>query len=289
MAFSTYSHLCEVASDYSSLARAIEADEAQCSEKPVQEVRQQFALALEVMRESAEKSLSEKLVSRTGLTGGDGLLVANSDTTVLSDSTFSRVIACSLATAETNARMGKIVAAPTAGACGVLPGVLIPIAQSHCIDDDTIIDALLVAGAIGEIFASSSTLSGAAGGCQAEIGTASAMAAGALCYMLGGSAVAVGHAASLAMQGQLGLVCDPVGGLVEIPCVVRNATGASIALGAAQMALAGVEFPIPLDEVVKAASRIGKSIHPSLRETGRAGLANTPTGIRITPKPCTQN
>jgi len=187
-----------------------------------------------------------------------------------------------MATAELNAAMGRIVAAPTAGASGILPGIFLTLAHDHDLDDDTLIDGLLVAGAIGACFAAQATLSGAAGGCQAEIGTAAAMTAAAVAYMLGNSAEAVGHAAAFAMQGQLGLVCDPVAGLVEVPCVARNATGAAVALAGAQMALAGLQFPIPFDEVVDAASRVGAAIPPSLRETAKGGLAITPTAKQIT-------
>jgi L-serine dehydratase len=177
--------------------------------------------------------------------------------------------------------MGRIIAAPTAGASGIVPGVLITIAAERGLDDDALVDALFVAGALGAIFAARATLAGAVGGCQAEIGISAAMAAGALAYLLGGSPAQVGHATALAMQGQLGLVCDPVAGLVEIPCIMRNATGASVALAGAEMALAGIEFPIPLDEVVGAMASVGASLPPSLRETAQGGLAKTPTGKKI--------
>ncbi|MDO8987503.1 MAG: L-serine ammonia-lyase, iron-sulfur-dependent, subunit alpha, partial [Coriobacteriia bacterium] len=147
--------------------------------------------------------------------------------------------------------------------------------------DRDVADALITASAIGAIIASRATLSGAAGGCQAEIGSAAAMAAAAVTELLGGTADQCGHAASLALQGLLGLVCDPVGGLVEVPCVARNATGAAVALSAAEMALAGVKFPIPFDQVVDAAAMVGRSLPPSLKETAAGGLAVTPEGRRL--------
>jgi len=216
------------------------------------------------------------------MTGGDGaLLLARANTLSGGHGLFTRAIGSAVATAEVNAAMGRIVAAPTAGAAGVIPGTLIPMAETHGIDDDRLVDALAVAGAIGAIYAATSTLAGAAGGCQAEIGTGASMAAGALCYLLGGSAQQVGHAAAIAMQGQLGLVCDPVGGLVEIPCVMRNLTGTAVALAATEAALAGVEFPLSLDDVVMAAHRVGDSLPPSLRETARGGLAVTPGAQKL--------
>jgi L-serine dehydratase len=187
-------------------------------------------------------------------------------------------IARALAVAEVNASMGRIVAAPTGGASGVLPAVLTTIAERTGAPRERTVLALVTAAAIGGVIAARATLSGAAGGCQAEIGSASAMAAAAAVELAGGTPSQAGHAASFALQGLLGLVCDPVGGLVEVPCVVRNATGTAVALAAVELALAGVEFPIPLDEVIDAMGHVGRSLPPSLRETARGGLAVTPTG-----------
>jgi L-serine dehydratase len=178
--------------------------------------------------------------------------------------------------------MGRIVAAPTGGASGVLPGVLLALADGAGADDDSLVDALFTAGAIGGVIAARASLSGASGGCQAEIGSAAAMAAAAGVELLGGTPQESGHAASLALQGLLGLVCDPVGGLVEVPCVARNATGAAVALAGIELALAGVTFPIPFDEVVDASASVGRSLPPSLRETAIGGLAGTPTAHRLT-------
>ena len=293
MPYPSFSTLLEDATATNqSLAECIQSREATDSETSVEEVRARLAEALKVMREAVEQGSDPDIKSRTGLTGGDAArlfaAVNNPDSINVIGPLFTHILAASMATVELNAAMGRIVAAPTAGASGVLPGVFLTLLHDdnldHGLDDDTLIDGLLVAGAIGACFAAQATLSGAAGGCQAEIGTASAMTAGAVTYMLGSTEhrnEAVGHAASFAMQGQLGLVCDPVAGLVEVPCIARNATGAAIALAGAQMALAGLKFPIPFDEIVDTASRVGAAIPPSLRETAKGGLAITATGKRI--------
>jgi len=276
----------EAAESKQTLAECVQQRESLEAGISVAEVRARSAAALQVMREGVTAGADPDLRSASGLSGGASaklLAVAGGDAAespVVGD-LFARILGTTLATVELNAAMGRIVAAPTAGASGVLPGVLLTVAQERGLDDDALIDALLVAGALGACFAARATLAGAAGGCQAEVGTAAAMTAGALVYMLGGSAEAVGHGATLALQGQLGLVCDPVAGLVEVPCVARNATGAAIALAGAQMALAGVTFPIPFDEAVVAAATVGASLPPSLRETAQGGLAKTPTGKQL--------
>jgi L-serine dehydratase len=177
--------------------------------------------------------------------------------------------------------MGRVVAAPTGGASGILPGVLIATADDRGLGDDAVVDALFAAAAIGAVIEARTNLSGAAAGCQAEVGAAAAMAAGAATELLGGSPEEAGHAAALALQGLLGLVCDPVCGLVEVPCVARNGTAAGVALSAIEMARAGVRFPIPFDEVAEALASVGRALPASLRETARGGLAATPTARRI--------
>jgi L-serine dehydratase len=177
--------------------------------------------------------------------------------------------------------MGVIVAAPTAGGAGVLPGVLTGLAAAQQVPDERVVDALATAGLIGAVIAERASLSGAEGGCQAETGAAAAMAAGAAVEMLGGTPRQAYHATALAQQGTLGLVCDPLGGLVELPCVFRNATGAAIALAAIEMAMAGVEFAIPADEVIDVMGEIGKEMDVRYRETAGGGLAATPTGRRL--------
>ena len=185
---------------------------------------------------------------------------------------MGRVIAQALQMGESNACMKRIVAAPTAGACGVLPAVLIPLFR----DDPNTIRALFVAAGIGQVIATRASIAGASGGCQAEIGSASAMAAGALTALGGGIPSQITHAAAMALKNLLGLVCDPVGGLVEVPCVKRYVIGSVNALSAADMALAGIISRIPPDQVIDAMREVGDQMHPSLRETGQGGLANTP-------------
>lgn len=281
MAFATFEDLLLAAADSRSIARAALERESSESGMSPDEIRAIMATRLEVMRESVAQGLAGRARSRSGLTGGDAARVAASRTGPLSG-VVQQAVARSLAVAEVNASMGRIVAAPTGGASGVLPGVVLSVGEQNGLPDAALIDGLLAASAIGGIIAARATLSGAAGGCQAEIGSAAAMAAAAVTEMLGGDPGQVGHAASLALQGLLGLVCDPVGGLVEVPCVARNATGSAVALASAQMALAGVTFPIPFDQVVDAANQVGRSIPPSLRETARGGLAITPAARSLT-------
>ena len=221
--------------------------------------------------------------SRSGLVGGDAAKVeqAAAQGRLLGGDYLAAVTAEALKTAECNACMKRIVAAPTAGSCGVLPAVLLPLARSGEADDDAICDALYVAAGFGQVIASRATLAGAEGGCQAEVGAASAMAAAALCYLKGGSPAACAAAAAMALGNLLGLVCDPVAGLVEVPCVKRNVVGAVNAVSCANMALAGIDSAIPCDEVIDAMGRVGRQLSPDLRETGAGGLAATPTGRAI--------
>ena len=186
-----------------------------------------------------------------------------------------------LAVQEVNAAMGVIVAAPTAGGAGVLPGVLLGIARRVPVTDEQLVRGLAAAGLVGAVVAVRASLSGAEGGCQAETGAAAAMAAAAGVEVLGGTPEEASHAVALAMQGTLGLVCDPLGGLVEVPCVFRNATGGAIALAAIEMALAGIRFPIPADEVIDTMGEIGRSMDVRYRETAGGGLAATPTGRKL--------
>ena len=180
--------------------------------------------------------------------------------------------------------MKRIVAAPTAGSCGIIPAVFIAYEQYYKVNEDSIIKALFTASGIGEIVAENASISGAQGGCQAEIGTAAAMAAGGVAYLEGGNGECIANAAALALKNMLGLVCDPVAGLVEVPCIKRNAIGAVNAITAAQMALAGIKSVIPADEVIDAMFQIGCSLPACLRETSQAGLAATPTALKIEKK-----
>ena len=218
--------------------------------------------------------------SACGLTGGDGAKVEHAQVG-LCGPVLTQVIAAALKVAECNACMGRIVAAPTAGASGVLPAVLLPIRKKYDFSEEEMVKALYVSAGFGQVIATRASIAGAEGGCQAEIGSASAMAAAALVSLLGGSPEQMAAACATALQNLLGLVCDPVAGLVEVPCVKRNVIGAVNALTAAELALAGVENVIPCDEVIDAMRAVGDVMPAALRETGGGGLAATPTGRRI--------
>lgn len=226
----------------------------------------------------AERNYDGSLQSRSGLVGGTGktmrAYVESGNT--LCGPFVGKVMASALAMGESNACMKRIVAAPTAGACGVLPAVLVNYQKEKGTADEQIVRALYTAAGIGQVVAARAYIAGASGGCQAEIGTASAMAAGALTALGGGTPSQITHAAAMALKNLLGLVCDPVGGLVEVPCVKRNVIGSVNALSAADMALAGIISRIPPDQVIDAMREVGDQMHPSLRETGQGGLANTP-------------
>lgn len=226
-------------------------------------------------------------VSSGKMAGGAGELLKKynekHDKNLLGDF-LSSAVEYAVKTAESNACMKRIVAAPTAGSCGIIPGVLIAYENIFITDEDKLIKALFTASGIDNVIAQNASISGAQGGCQAEIGTASAMASGALAYLEGGSNDCIANAAALALKNMLGLVCDPVAGLVEVPCIKRNAAGATNAAVAAQMALSGIKSVIPIDEVIDSMYSIGCSIPTCLRETSQAGLAKTPTAIRIEKK-----
>jgi len=194
---------------------------------------------------------------------------------------FSKALLVSLSTSENNANMGRIVACPTAGSSGVVPGVLISLYEEKNIDKSKIIESLIIAGAIGEFISKKSTLSGAAGGCQAEIGSACSMAAGAAVNALGGSPKQVENSAALSLKFLMGLVCDPVGGFVEVPCIKRNPAASILALTSAEMALSGIQSVIPFDEVAQAMAKVGRSMHEDLKETGKGGIAATKTAKKI--------
>jgi len=263
------------------LSRLALETEARDQGRPVSEIRDALRRALHVMNGAVERGMKGDLFSSSGLVGGDAAKLRTGPPGPLADTPFRDVLARALAVQEVNAAMGVIVAAPTAGGAGVLPAVLTGLAAARNISEDDVIDALATAGLIGAVVAERASLSGAEGGCQAETGAAAGMAAGAATEMLGGTPAQVGHATALAQQGTLGLVCDPLGGLVELPCVFRNATGAAIALAAIEMALAGVTFAIPADEVIDTMGEIGRSMDVRYRETAGGGLAATPTGRRL--------
>ena len=221
--------------------------------------------------------------SVSGLVGGDGLkmrLYARRGESIGGEF-MDEVIVQAISMAESNACMRRIVAAPTAGSCGVVPAVLLPLCEREHYTQHELLEALYVASGIGAVIAYRASISGAAGGCQAEIGTASAMAAGALVSLRGGTNEQIGHAVAMALKNLMGLVCDPMAGLVEVPCVKRNVIGAVNAMSAADMALAGIQSMIPADQVIDAMKEVGDLMDVSLRETGRGGLAATRRGVEI--------
>ena len=258
--------------------------DAECAERdlPSDRVFQIFRERWSVMKDSVRRGLAGGR-SFSGLVGGDARKVMEftEGGDIAGGRLVAKCIAYSIAVLEENSRMGIIVAAPTAGAAGMVPGTLLAIAEERGFDDDFAARGLVVAGGFGALVAGKAELSGAAGGCQAEQGVGAAMAAGALTFLLGGTPNMSVHAAALTLQNTLGLACDPVAGLVEVPCVVRNGFTAMLALTGAQTALAGVESVIPMDEVVEAMVKIGEAMPRSLKETADGGLAMTPTGCRI--------
>ena len=238
---------------------------------------------LQIMKSAIKKGLYEDIKSVSGLVGGDAkkLRERYENNKTLSGYRMNKAVASAMAVLEVNAAMGQIVAAPTAGSSGILPGVLITVADSFELNDEEAVKGLITASAIGYIITRNATVAGAEGGCQAETGAAAAMAAAAIVELMGGSPQQAFHAAATTIKNIMGLVCDPIAGLVEAPCVKRNAIGTANALVSADLALAGVESIIPFDEVVEAMYRVGKMMPCELRETALGGLATTPTGLEI--------
>lgn len=250
--------------------------------RSVQEIKNAMAENYIIMKESVEKGLDPDIKSVGGLIGGNAARLYKR----LKGSNFCgpmliKAVSYALAVTEVNAAMGRIVAAPTAGASGIVPGIIIALAEEQSLSDQQAVEALFVAGAVGKIIAINATLSGAEGGCQAEVGSASAMAASAAVFLGGGTSEQCLNGAAMALKGLLGLVCDPVAGLVEVPCSKRNATGTANALICAELALAGVNSFLPFDEVVGAMYRVGRLLSPDLRETAGGGCALTPTAVEF--------
>lgn len=236
-----------------------------------------------VMQRAAAEGTAPGLVSASGLTGGDARKMQRRRETgpLLGGDFFAELLQQALAVSGHNAAMGCIVAAPTAGSCGILPAVLLTAARHHHYTEDACVMALFTASAVGMVIAANASIAGATGGCQAECGAAGAMAAAALVELAGGTPQQSADAAAIALKSVLGLVCDPVAGLVEIPCIKRNAAGAVNALAAAEMALAGITSAIPADEVILAMKQVGDQMPPALKETALGGLASTPTALRL--------
>jgi L-serine dehydratase len=248
-----------------------------------QEIIEGLKKALVVMKDAVATGLSEDMTSRSGMINNGAKKVFKYPTPTLSKE-FQNLISRALAAKEVNSCMGRVVAAPTAGASGIMPGVLFTLQEIHKIDDEKVIDAMLLAAGIGLIIEQKASIAGAVGGCQAETGTAAAMGAGSIVYCLGGNTDQIFSAVAITIQCMLGLVCDPVAGLVEVPCVVRNASAAAIAFSSAQIGLAHVDSVIPVDEVVEAMGEIGASMETRYKETALGGLAATPTAQRIAKK-----
>lgn len=274
----------EAAKHHVSIGAYVLHDQALQMETTEEKILEVMDRQLTVMEQAAIKGSDANLKSMSGLTGGDAfrMLEYRKKKNSISGDFCSRAMATAIAVAEYNAAMGRIVASPTAGSCGILPGVVIPMMQDKNITRKDALMALVCAGGIGMVIANKASLSGAEGGCQAECGSASAMAAAALVEMSGGSPEMALHAVAIAMKNQMGLVCDPVAGLVEVPCIKRNASGVMIAITAADMALAGIKSIIPADEVIEAMRDVGDSMPCALRETAQGGIAATPTARKLT-------
>ncbi len=259
-------------------------EEMELSGKSRDEVRAQMKQNLDVMRDAVIKGTTgDGVESVTGYTGHDAAKLRdyNESHHALSGYEMIDAVKGAIATNEVNAAMGIICATPTAGSSGTIPGALFKLEKTHDLTEDQMIDFLFTSALFGRVVANNASVAGATGGCQAEVGSASAMAAAAAVAIFGGSSEASGHAMALAISNLLGLVCDPVAGLVEIPCVMRNAIGSGNALISADLALAGIESRIPVDEVIEAMDKVGRNLPASLRETGLGGLAGTPTGEAI--------
>lgn len=264
------------------ISEVVLSDQAEQLELGREELYRRMDERLSVMEDSVRAGMNPELRSTSGLTGGDAAKMFDyASHGGICGGFVNRAIARALAVSENNAAMGKIVAAPTAGSCGILPGTVVSLlSEERCSREDAVM-SMFTAGAFGMVIASKATIAGAEGGCQAECGSASAMAAAALVEIMGGAPEQCADACAMAIKNQLGLVCDPVAGLVEIPCIKRNVSGVAIAFSSAEMALAGVESKIPVDECIDAMREVGCSIPNALRETAKGGLAATPTGERL--------
>ena len=283
--------------DYTSLADVVRAaEEANLSiselvirqqahqmEQPAEALYAKMAANYKVMADCIEPGCDPNLRSTSGLTGGDAakMRAVSQSGKSLTGSVLSGALYRALAVSELNAAMGCIVAAPTAGSCGILPAAVLTMQEERHLSEEACVKALFTASAVGMVIANNACLAGAQGGCQAECGSAAAMAAAAIVELAGGTPRMAEHAVAIAIKNILGLVCDPVAGLVEIPCIKRNASGVAGAFVAAELALAGIESAIPADEVILTMKQVGDAMPAALRETAEGGLATTPTGRRL--------
>ncbi len=244
------------------------------------DIRGRVLRNLTVMRAAITEGLKGEVRSASGLTGGRAKRLWDDGPRLLGPR-VTATLARAISTLEVNAAMGLIVAAPTAGAAGVLPAIMMSVGEFMELDDERIVDAMLVAGGVGGVIAHRASISGAEGGCQAETGTAAAMGAAAVTWVAGGTNEQVATSVALSLQGMLGLICDPIGGLVEIPCIYRNASAAMQAISAAEMALAGLDFPVSADEVIDVMGEVGRKMPVAYRETAMGGLAATESARRL--------
>ena len=262
--------------------KAIQLEDAQERDVPLEDSWKEMKRMWQAMLDGLD-NYDPDLTSRSGLVGKEGGLMEayqKAGDTLCGDF-MAKVMANALKMGCNNACMKRIVAAPTAGACGVLPAVLVTYFQEYQVPEEKMIEAMYVAAGIGQIIANRAYLAGASGGCQAEVGSGSGMAAGAICYVRGGSTEQIGHACAMALKNLMGLVCDPFGGLVEVPCVKRNVGGAVNAMAAADMALAGITSKIPVDQVIDAMKEVGDKMDITLKETGHGGVAATEEAKKV--------
>lgn len=257
-------------------------EQAEELDRTPEDLYQQMDESLTVMEEAVKAGMDKDIRSTSGLTGGDAYKMhVYSEEGGITGNFMTRAMSRAIAVSEYNAAMGRIVASPTAGSCGIMPGCLVSMLEDKNISREKIVRAMFTAAGFGIVIANRASIAGAQGGCQAECGSASAMSAAALVEVMGGTPEQSAHACAIAMKNQLGLACDPVAGLVEIPCIKRNVSGIMIAFSAADMALAGIESKIPVDEVIDAMKSIGDSMPCAIKETAQGGLADTPTGRRL--------
>ena len=265
------------------ISRLVLAQQAAQMEQTEEALYRKMEKTYRVMAASIEPGCRKNLRSTSGLTGGSAYKMRQVSEAgkSLTGPLLSGALYRALAGSELNASMGRIVAAPTAGSCGILPAAVLTMEKDRCCSEKDCIMSLFTASAVGMIIANNASLAGAEGGCQAECGSAAAMAAAAITELAGGTPEMAGHAVAIALKNILGLVCDPVAGLVEIPCIKRNASGVAGAFVAAELALAGIESAIPADEVIWAMKKVGDAMSPALKETAEGGLAATPTGKKL--------
>lgn len=248
-----------------------------------EELREKMKKNLYTMQESVRNGLNKALRSASGLSGGNSskIMERSQKGDTLVGEGFTRAVSYAVSVSEYNACMGRIVAAPTAGSCGIIPAVLISTMELHNKSEEEVINSLFTAAGFGIIIAQNASISGAEGGCQAECGAAAAMAAAAAVELMGGNADMCGNACAFALKNSMGLVCDPVAGLVEVPCIKRNAGLTAIALSSAELALSGVKSVIPVDEVIEALRNVGINMSYTLKETALGGIAATKTAKKL--------